>query len=97
MRPVLAALVLLVTVCGCGPNAVGEPCANPGETTDCVEGARCTQDRGVAVTDPGDPSWSSYTCRTDCTTSASCPDGFDCLAVVGRETFRTCQPVATAP
>lgn len=97
MRPVLAALALSLALLGCGPNAVGESCAYPGETRDCIDGAVCTPDVGAGMGDPGDPTWATYTCRVDCTVTGDCAEGFECRAITGRETLRSCQPVATAP
>lgn len=96
MRPVLAALALIVPLVGCGPNAVGEACAYPGENRDCAEGALCTPDVGVGAGDPGDATWASYTCRVDCTISGDCAEGFECRAVTGREMLRACQPIPMA-
>lgn len=97
MRAVTLSLFALSLV-ACGPNGVNEPCAYPGETTDCVDGAICTPD--LAIDRPVDysPTWSTYTCRTDCGGGLACPAGFECRGVTGREMLSTCQPIpATAP
>lgn len=97
MRSLVLLSLLGLSLAACGPNAVDEACAYPDDSRDCVEGAICTQDVGAgAPDDPFDPSWSSYTCRTDCTAGVTCPEGYACRAVVGRETLSSCQPVAAA-
>ncbi len=95
MRSLVLSLLLGLSLAACGPNAVDEPCAYPEDSRDCVEGAICTPDVGDATPgDPTDPTWASYTCRTDCGDGTRCGEGYACRPVVGRETMTSCQPVA---
>lgn len=94
VRPFLASLTLLALagLAGCGGRGnVGEGCRSPGSTEDCSEGAICTTDRGEVSRDG--TTWVSSTCRTICSSSTQCEDGFECRGVAGASLIGSCQPI----
>jgi|APLow6443716910_1056828.scaffolds.fasta_scaffold369958_1 hypothetical protein len=95
-RRALPVGVLALSLWGCGPNAVGEACAYPGETRDCIDGAICTQDISPPTPDGYSANWASFTCRTDCGGGAACGEGFVCRPITGREMLSSCQPILAA-
>lgn len=67
----------LTTACG-GPE-VGEECDEVGSSTECEDGAVCTNHGDEAV------------CRSRCAEQDDCPPGFACNGVSGTN-VKSCQP-----
>lgn len=76
------ALLVALSLVGCGHADIGEPCDKPGSTDDCVDGAVCTNDSGGNL------------CRQLCNDTAQCAAGFACNGVSGTS-LKSCQPDKT--
>jgi len=74
--------LLLSTLLACGGKAeVGEKCDTAGATTECADGAICTNDSGGGT----------FTCRKTCTEQAQCASGENCNGISG-SSAKSCQP-----
>jgi hypothetical protein len=73
------ALASLLLVTACGDPEVGEECDDVGSSTECEDGAICTNQNGESI------------CRASCMEQEDCPRGFACNGVSGTN-LKSCQP-----
>jgi hypothetical protein len=72
--------LLALAACSEG-TPIGDPCDNPGQTDECVDGAVCTNES----------SSQGNLCRALCDDQEDCPEGFQCSGITSGN-LKSCKP-----